>query len=77
MVNSVTCFASIFKLVESPWGRGEEGYSDILIHTYGLDYFWFQNFEIKHFWVFQKNEYFWGYEEIVDNFWGHYIIGPI
>ena len=24
---------------------------------------------------FQKNEYFWGYEDFVDIFWGHHKIG--
>ena len=52
MVDSVTYFAFIFKLVETPgcvcvlWGRGGGGgggYSDIFIHTYGLDnFFWFK-----------------------------------
>ena len=27
------------------------------------------------FWIFKKNEYFLGYDEIVDNFWGHPITG--
>ena len=34
-----------------------------------------QNFEFQLFLCFQKNEYFWGYEDFVDIFWGHHKIG--
>ena len=34
-----------------------------------------QNFECQYFWGFQKNEYFLGYEDFVDIFWGHHKIG--
>ena len=33
-------------------------------------FFWVQNFEFQLFLGFQKNEYFWGYEDFVDSFWG-------
>ena len=56
VVNNVIYFALIFKLVETPGGGGG-GVFDIIIHTYGVDHF-----EV------QKNQYFWGYEEIVDIF---------
>ena len=54
---------------------GGGGYSDIFIHTYGLDhlFFWF-NFFFFFFFFFggggvqKKYEYIWGYEEIVDIF---------
>ena len=46
MVDNVTYFAFIFKLVKTPrgvccggGGGGGGGYSDIFIHTYGLDHF--------------------------------------
>ena len=41
----------------------------------GSGHFLVQNFEFQIFWGFQKNEYFWGYEDFVDIFWGHYKIG--
>ena len=46
-MNSVTYFALTFKPVETPVcvcvGGGGGGYSDIFIHTYGLDHlFWAQ-----------------------------------
>ena len=34
-----------------------------------------QNFEFQYFLGFQENEYFWGYEDFVDIFWGHHKIG--
>ena len=37
------------------------------IHRLGL-FFGVQNFEFNYFWGFQKNEFFWGYEDLVDNF---------
>ena len=54
MVNGVTHFALIFKLVEMPRvcvcaGRGGGGYSDIFIHAYmyGLEHFWVQILKFK------------------------------
>ena len=38
-------------------------------------FFCIQNFEFHSFLGFQKNKYFWGYEDFVDIFWGHHIIG--
>ena len=43
VVNSVTYFALIFKLVETPGGGGGDGglrVFAIFIHTYGFDHFW-------------------------------------
>ena len=37
--------------------------------------FGFKIFNLSFFGGVQKNEYFWGYEEVVDIFGGHYIIG--
>ena len=57
MVDSVTYFAFIFKLVETPGcvcvvGEGG-GYSDIFIHTYGLDnFFWFKILKFNMFFFF-------------------------
>ena len=42
------------------------GHSNIFIRLF----FGAQNFEFQYFWGFQKNEYFLGYEECVDIFWG-------
>ena len=38
-------------------------------------FFGVQNFEFQYFWGFQKNKYFFGYEDFVDIFWGHDKIG--
>ena len=40
-----------------------------------VSFFGVQNFEFQYFWGFSKNEYFLGYEDFVDIFWGHYKIG--
>ena len=41
-----------------------------------LGVFWgVQNFEFQYFWGFQKTDYFGGYEDFVDIFWGHHKIG--
>ena len=56
-------------------GPGGEG---ILIFSYIRrlgPFFGVQNFEFQYFWGFQKNDYFWGYEDFVDIFWGHHKIG--
>ena len=81
-MDSETYFAFIFKMVQTPGccmggGDGGGGYSDIFIHTYGLDCFFIQSFEIQYFWGVQKNTWFWGYEEVVDILGDHYIIGLI
>ena len=47
MVGSGTYFAFIFKLVETPGCVCVGGYSDIFIHTYGLDHFF--GFVIQYF----------------------------
>ena len=46
------------------------GYSDVFIHTQARVIFLVQNFEFQYFLGFQKNEYFWGYEDFVDIFLG-------
>ena len=38
-------------------------------------FFGVQNFEFQYFRGFQKNEYFWGYEDFVDILLDHYKIG--
>ena len=35
----------------------------------------FKIFNFNIFLGFQKNEYFWGYKDFVDIFWGHHKIG--
>ena len=51
-------------------GRGG-GYSDILIHIRWLgSFFWFNILNFNIFLGFQKNDYFWGYEDFVDIFGG-------
>ena len=35
----------------------------------------FKILNFKSFGGFQKTEYFWGYEDFVDIFWGHHKIG--
>ena len=57
-----------FKIhVKSPRGRGTLIFS--YIHRLG-SFFGVQNFEFQYLWGFQKNEYFLGYEDFVDTFWG-------
>ena len=48
-------------------------------HTYvGSGYFlWFKILNFNIFWGFEKNEYFWGYEDFVDIFLGHHKIGLV
>ena len=42
----------------------------------GSGYFWgFKILNFNIFGGFQKTEYFWGYEDFVDIFWGHHKIG--
>ena len=50
------------------WGGGGGGGTLILSYIRRLgSFFWVQNFEFLYFWFFfQKNEYFWGYEDFVD-----------
>ena len=41
-----------------------------------LGSFWgVQNFAFQYFFGFEKNDYFWGYEDFVDIFGGHHKIG--
>ena len=51
----------------------------LYFHAYvgsGSGYFWgFKILNYNIFGVFQKTEYFWGYEDFVDIFWGHHKIG--
>ena len=58
------------------WGGGG---GTLIFHTYvGSGYF--LGFEILNFNFlggFQKNEYFWGYEDFVDIFLGHHKIGLV
>ena len=35
----------------------------------------FKNLNFNIFGVFRKSEYFWGYEDFMDIFWGHRTIG--
>ena len=46
-------------------------------HAYvGSGYFWgFKILNFNIFGGFQNTEYFWGYEDFVDIFWGHHKIG--
>ena len=53
-----------------PLGGGGGGYSDIFIHVGSGHFFWFKILSFNIFGGFQKNEYFWGYEDFVDIFWG-------
>ena len=53
--------------------HSQGGYSDILIHTYARVFLGFKilNFNILGcFFLLQKNEYFGGFEDFVDIFWG-------
>ena len=34
-----------------------------------VSFFGVQNFDFQYFWGFQKNKFFWGYEDFVDIFW--------
>ena len=46
-------------------------------HTYvgsGHHYFGFRISNLNTFWGFQKNEYFLGFENFMDIFWGHHKI---
>ena len=53
-------------------GGGGGGYSDIFIHMEAQAIFGgFKILNFNIFWGFRKNEYFWGYEDFVDIFWGH------
>ena len=38
-------------------------------------FFLVQNFEFQYFGGFQKNKYVFGYDDVVDIFWGHHKIG--
>ena len=58
-------------------GGGGGGYSEISNkRRLGVFFFFLgggggvQKFEFLYFWGFQKNEYFLGYEDFVDIFWG-------
>ena len=46
------------------------GYSDIFKYVGSGYFFGFKILNFNIFWGFQKNEYFWGYEDFVDIFWG-------
>ena len=50
-------------------GGGGGRYSDIFIHTLG-SFFGFKILNLTILGGFQKNEYFWGYEDFVDIFGG-------
>ena len=53
--------------------QGGGGYSDIFIHTYIrrlCPFFWFKILNFDIFLGFQKNKYFFGYENFVDIFLG-------
>ena len=48
----------------------------IFLYTRRLgSFFYVQNFEFQYYWGVQKNEYFLGYEDIVDIFWGNHEVG--
>ena len=57
------------------WGGG--GWVLLYFHAYvGSGYYWgFKILNFNIFGGFQKTEYFWGYEDFVDIFWGQYKIG--
>ena len=57
----------IFLYGGTPGGGGTLIFSHI--RRLGL-FFWVQNSEFQYFWGFQKNEYFFGYEDFADIFWG-------
>ena len=59
-----------------PDAGADQGFQEIFSYIRRLgSFFWVQNFEFHYFWGFQKNEYFVGYEDFVDIFWGHHEIG--
>ena len=53
-------------------GGGGGGYSNIFIHTWARTILGFKILNFNTFEGFQKNEYFLGYEDFVDIFWGHH-----
>ena len=57
-----------------PHERGGGGLKVLYIRRLGL-FFEFKILNFNIFWGFQKNEYFLGYEDFVDIFWGHHKIG--
>ena len=63
MVNSLTFFASIFKLVETPGGGRSSIFTYVHMHMAQTI---FKDSEKRLF--LEKKDYFWGYEEIVDIF---------
>ena len=59
---------AIFFCMVEPQGRGG---TLIFSHIRRLGLFFLvQNSEFQFFWGFQKNEYFFGYEDFADIFWG-------
>ena len=52
--------------------RGGGGYYNIFIHTWARTILGFKILNFNTFEGFQKNEYFLGYEDFVDIFWGHH-----
>ena len=57
-------------------GGGGGGYSEIFIHTLAqVNFFGFKILNFNIFGVFQKNQYFWGYEYFVGFFGGRHKIG--
>ena len=53
----------------------QRGRGSALIYSYIRrleSFFWVQNIEFQYIWGFQKNEYFLGYEDFVNIFWGHH-----
>ena len=58
-----------FKILNWGGGGGGGGYSyNIFIHTKARVIYGVQNFEFHYFLGFQKNKYFFGYEDFVDIF---------
>ena len=55
----------------SPRGGGGGGGTLVFSYIRRLgSFFGVQKFEFKYFLGFQKNEFFWGYGDFVDIFWG-------
>ena len=61
------CKEGLVKVCINVPGGGGGGGTLIFLYTRRLgSFFWVQNFEFQYFWGFQKNEYFLGYEDLVD-----------
>ena len=59
---------SLGRYVPQLGGGGGGWYSGIFIHTWTRSILGVHNFEFQYFLGFQKNKYFWGYEDFVDIF---------